>query len=152
MRITAPSLGAILLTGALLFGQDATPPWYNRLAKLAMYISSGDAVSALESFDKNMPRYGVIAEDLQALAAQADVTCSIDPVSDKEADDALSDVHHLDLDWFVMLKSRLDPNLVERRRQRVAVTMHLFKSGSGPGAWRITSLAPETILAPIVIR
>ncbi len=124
---------------------------YTRIAKLAGYISDGETVGALEAFDKNGKRYAVIAEDIQALAAQTEVLCSITVVEDKEAEDDASDIHHLDLDWFMTLKSRSDGGLVERRRERVAMTMERIAGKNGK-SWRITSLSPETILAPITVK
>ncbi len=102
-----------------------------------------------------MQRYGAIAEKIQALSAQTEVLCSIDVVEDKEADNDASDVHHLDLDWYMMVKSKTDTSLVERRRQRVAVTFQKFQVKSGRnsvGVWRITSLSPEEILAPLTVK
>jgi len=160
MRITAPrkcGVGvfacALLLSGVAPAAPPDTP--YVRVSKLAAYLSDGESVGVLEAFDKNMPRYGSIAEKIQALSAQTDVLCSIDVVEDKEADDDASDIHHLDLDWYMMVKSKTDSSLVERRRQRVAVTFQRFQVKSGKnaaGVWRITSLSPEEILAPITVK
>jgi hypothetical protein len=156
MRTTARSFFfSTLLAAALVISARAAEPEtpYTRIAKLASSISDGEPVGALEAFDKSLPRYAAIAANLQALSSQTDVLCSIDIVEDKEADNDLSEVHHLDLDWYMTLKSRADEGLIEKRRLRVAVTLQRFKSGSGkPGVWRITSLAPETILAPITIK
>lgn len=135
MRTIALSLAALLL-----FAE--TP--YTRIAKLASSLSEGDTVGALESFDKKMKDYATIDRDLSALAAQTEVLCAIDIVEDKDKEDA--DIHHLDLDWYMQLKSRTDPGLIERRRQRVAVTLQ--KAGA---AWRITEFAPGQLLAPITI-
>ncbi len=159
MRITAPSCSAgvfacVFLAG-LALGATAEPETpYTRIAKLAMYISAGDTVGALDAFDKGMKGYGAVTQNLGALATQTDVLCSIDIVADKEADNEASDVHHLDLDWYMMLKSRLDEGLVERRRQRVAVTIQRVKakSGNSKDSWRITALDPQEILAPQTIR
>ncbi len=135
-----------LLTVGLLLAADVDTP-YTRIAKLATYISAGDTVGALETFDKSLPNYGEISEDLNALSAQSEVLCSIEVVGDKEADDAKSDVHHLDLDWYMRLTSVADLGVTEARRVRVAVTIERFKT-----KWRITALAPVTILAPITIK
>ncbi len=143
----------LLLSGAARGAPPDNP--YTRVSKLAAYLSDGESVGALEAFDKNMPRYGAIAEKIQALSAQTEVLCSIDVVEDKEADNDASDVHHLDLDWYMMLKSKTDTSLVERRRQRVAVTFQRFQVKSGRnmvGVWRITSISPEEILAPLAIK
>ena len=135
-----------LLTVSLLLAADVETP-YTRIAKLATYISGGDATSALEAFDKSMKNYGEVSEDLTALAAQSDVLCAIDVVADKEADNEASDVHHLDLDWYMRVTSRADAGLTDPRRVRVAVTIQRFKT-----KWRITALSPVTIFDPITIK
>jgi hypothetical protein len=135
-----------LLAATLLLAADVDTP-YTRIAKLATYISGGDATSALEAFDKSLTDYGAIAEDLTALSTQTDVLCAIDVVADKEADNEASDIHHLDLDWYMTLTSRADTGLTEKRRVRVAVTIQRFKT-----KWRITEFSPVTILAPITIK
>jgi hypothetical protein len=157
MRITAPSLCAVVLVAALAPQTGAAEPEtpYTQISKLAMYLSAGDAVGALEAFDKSMKDHAAIAENIQALAAQTDVLCSIDVVEDKEADNDAADVHHLDLDWYMMLKSRTDTALVERRRERVAVTVQRVQVKSGKDhkeVWRIISLSPKAVLAPLTIR
>jgi hypothetical protein len=144
--IALSALGVTVLVASLLLAADADTP-YTRIAKLATYISGGDATSALETFDKSLTNYGTISEDLAALSTEADVLCAIDVVADKEADDEASDIHHLDLDWYMRLTSRADPGLTEPRRTRVEVTIQRFKT-----KWRITALSPVTILAPITIK
>jgi hypothetical protein len=145
MRTIALSVLALAAAIVLVAAEPETP--FTRIAKLATYISDGDSVSALESFDKSMKNYGTISQDLAALAAQANVLCSIDVVSDREADNADSAIHHLDLDWYMTLTAQADPMRSESRRMRVAVTLQRFDK-----KWRITALAPDTILAPITIK
>jgi hypothetical protein len=93
-----------------------------------------------------MPGYHSVVEHIQALTAQTDILCSIDVVTDKESGDS----HHLDLDWYMTLTSKLGGGPVERRRQRVEVTLRRIKTKSGED-WRIVSLAPATIFDPIAI-
>jgi hypothetical protein len=142
---------ACALLCTLLSATESDSP-YKQIAKLASSLSDGEAIGALEIFDKGNPRYGAIAEEIQGLASQTEILCSIDVVEDKEADQASSEIHHLDLDWFMMLKSRAGSGQVERRRIRVAATLQLFKSKSGAAVWRITSLTPEQILAPLAVK
>src|SRR6185312_393772 len=148
MRITALSWALIcfLPLVASAAGVDA----YTRMSKLASSLSEGDAFRAAESFDRNMPGYHSILEHIQALTEQTQILCSIDVVSDKEADNPAADVHHLDLDWYMTLTSKLDTGPVERRRMRVEVTLRRIKTKSGED-WRIVSLAPATIFDPIAI-
>jgi hypothetical protein len=131
---------------ALLLAATPDTP-YLRIAKLASSLSDNDPTGAIEAFDKKMPGYQTVAADIGALTAQTEVLCSIDVVADREADNDSSTIHHLDLDWYMMLKSRGD-NSVERRRQRVAVTLQRLPTG----AWRIVSLTPEQILAPLAVK
>ncbi len=149
MRITALSGAALCLVftlGASAAGVDA----YTRMSKLASSLSDGDAFRAAESFDRDMPGYHSIVEHIQALTQQTEILCSIDVVSDKEADDPKADVHHLDLDWYMTLTSKMDTGPVERRRVRVAATLRRIKTKSGED-WRIVSLAPATIFDAIAI-
>jgi hypothetical protein len=155
MRTIALRAITALLCACLCIQAAEPETPYTQISKLAMYLSAGDAVGALESFDKGMKSHAAIAENIEALAAQTDVLCSIDVVEDKEADNVAADVHHLDLDWYMMLKLRADSQQVERRRERVAVTVQRFQVKSGKDhkdVWRITALAPETILAPLAIK
>ena len=156
MRITARRnllcilfSAAALATTASAAEKPDTP--YTVVAKLASFLSDGESVGALEAFDKNMKSYGAIAENIVALAAQTEVLCSIDVVADQEADNDASEIHHLDLDWFMTLKSKADNARIERRRTRVAVTVQLLKTKS-KAVWRITSLSPVEILAPLTIK
>ncbi len=147
MRITAPRGFVPLVvfaTGALAFsGLAAEQTPLASLAKLATALSDSDADVALDYFDSHMKSYGEIEQKLEALTAQADISCAIDIVTDEEADG----VHKLDLDWFMELKSQIDDSQLERRRERVQVEMRQFK-----GVWKITALSPITIFNPLKIR
>src|SRR5579862_5404038 len=114
MRITALRvllLVALLSAPALYAAELATPDAL--IAELASFMSQGDRIGAMESFDKQMKDFETINRDITALTAQAEVLCSIDIVQDKDADSEGSGIHHLDLDWYMQLKSRGDPNLIE---------------------------------------
>jgi len=147
MRITARSKSfpvalAVFAAGAGLgLAAEQTP--FASLAKLATALSESDTDSALDYFDSHMKSYGEIEQKLEALTAQADISCAIDIVMDEEAEG----VHKLDLDWFMQLKSQIDDSQFERRRERVQVEMRQFK-----GVWKITALSPIGIFDPLKIR
>jgi len=133
---------AVFAAGAgLVPAADQSP--FASLAKLATALSDSDADVALDYFDSHMKSYGEIEQKLEALTAQADISCAIDVVDDMEA----GGVHKLDLDWFMQLKSQIDDSQLERRRERVQVEMRQFK-----GVWKITSLSPIAIFDPLRIR
>lgn len=145
-----------LLSGAALTAAapEADTP-FTQIARLASFLSDNEPVGALEAFDKSMPRFGAISEEIQGLIAQTEILCAIDVVEDKESAEPDAQLHHLDLDWYMTLKSRGDESRIESRRQRVSVTMQRFqatKNGKTTVSWRITSLAPEKILAPMNLK
>ncbi len=151
MRITALSARLILFPAALLFAAAPADTPYLQIAKLASLISDGQASAALAVFDRKLPRLSVITENLDALTKLDEVLCSIDVVGDKEADNDKSDIHHLDLDWYMTLRSRADAGLTETRRRRVSVTLERLPPKSG-SAWLITAISPDNIFDPVFVR
>jgi membrane-bound lytic murein transglycosylase B len=143
MRITALkcSVPLAVFAAGVLLAAEQTP--FDSLAKLASALSENDSDDALEYFDSHMQSYGQIEQKLEALTAQAEISCAIDVVTDVEA----NGVHKLDLDWFMQLKSQIDDSQFERRRERVQVEMRQFK-----GVWKITALSPIAIFDPLNIR
>jgi membrane-bound lytic murein transglycosylase B len=148
MQTTGPRFGVVALAvfaaGVFLFpllAAEQTP--FASIAKLATALSENDTDSALDYFDPQMKNYGDIEQRLEALTAQADISCAIDIVTDVETDG----VHKLDLDWLMQLKSQGDDTQIERRRERVQVEMRQIKN-----VWKITVISPLTIFNPIHIR
>jgi hypothetical protein len=143
MRITGLSFGLLFLgfTSCLAaMAAEQTP--LAAIADLATALSESDPDGVLRYFDSQMKDYGTIEADIEALTAQADVSCAIDIVKDDES----NGVHKLDLDWFMELKSQGASPQVERRRERVQIEMREIK-----GKWKITALSPLSILGPIQI-
>jgi hypothetical protein len=138
--LAAAAAGVFAITG-LALAAEKTP--FASLANLASALSQNDADAALEYFDSNMQTYGEIEQKIEALTAQADISCAIDIVTDVEGDG----IHKLDLDWFMQLKSQTDDSQLERRRERVQVEMHEIK-----GVWKITALSPISIFDPLKIK
>jgi len=138
--LAAAAAGVFAITG-LALAAEKTP--FASLANLASALSQNDADAALEYFDSNMQTYGEIEQKIEALTAQADISCAIDIVTDVEGDG----IHKLDLDWFMQLKSQTDDSQLERRRERVQVEMREIK-----GVWKITAFSPIGILDAIKIK
>jgi hypothetical protein len=139
LRITV--LAALVVFAGMVLAADQTP--FVSLANLATSLSDNDSDGTLEYFDSHMKGYAELQQKLEALTAQTDISCAIDIVTDEEA----GEVHKLDLDWFMQLKSQIDDSQFERRRERVHVEMRQIK-----GVWKITSLAPTKIFEPLQIR
>ena|ERR1700733_733069 len=142
MRITALRryVPLAVFAAGVLLAAEQTP--VASVAKLASALSENDADDALEYFDSHMQSYGQIEQKLEALTAQAEISCAIDVVTDEES----NGIHKLDVDWFMQLKSQIDDSQLERRRERVQVEMRQIKN-----VWKITSLSPITIFDPLQI-
>ena len=154
MRVTAHSgLGLgysrFMLAAALAgyaFAQGTDAPWLSTIAKLASSLSEGNAVAALDAFDHQMKDYGAIEADVSALVAQNDVLCAIDVTEDKPSG-AGGEARAVEVDWYEQLKSNADAGPTERRRVQVKLLMSMVG-----GKWRISAIAPRSILAPIQIK
>jgi hypothetical protein len=140
-------LAILLAVGGAASAQNDDAPWVPVIAKLASSLSQNDAVGALGVFDSHMKDYGAIESNINALVAQTGVLCAIDVVREKEVRaEPGEEAHTLDVDWFMQLQSQADAGPTERRRERVEVRIAKIR-----GKWKITSLAPLSILAPIHI-
>jgi hypothetical protein len=133
-----------LASGLLAADPPETP--LNRLAILSAALTTGDAVTAENCFDKSVPGFGAIAGYIDALTAQTEVSCSIDIFSESGEDP----VRSLEVDWLMTLTARTAETSSERRRQRVKVEMRL-EPQKNRQEWRILNLSPVSILAPINI-
>jgi hypothetical protein len=136
MRTIALSLTVGLAAAAGMVAQNEP------LATLASGLSQNDAVAAMSAFDGSAKERAAIESDIEALVAQAEILCALDVVEEKGA----GDVRSLDVDWYMQLKSVASQGPTERRRERVQIEVSKIK-----GKWKITSLSPRSILAPIQI-
>jgi hypothetical protein len=149
MRITGLSFGIFsACLGLTCFGlacvaMAAEETTLAAVASLATAMTENDPDGALRHFDSEMKDFGAIEAKLEALTSQAEISCAIDIVKDDDS----NGIHTLDLDWFLELKSQSNEAQLERRRERVQVEMRQIK-----GRWKITKMAPLTILDPIKIR
>jgi len=123
--------------------QAAEPVSLRVIAQLASSLSKKDSTGALEVFDSKAKGYSSVESAIEALVAQSDVLCAIDVVEEKEAADLLT----VDVDWYMSLQPSGLSGASERRRERV--TLQLKKLN---GKWKIISLNPLNILAPVLIR
>ena len=124
-----------LLLALLLFAAPAQPPEFQVIADLANYLSQGNGPGAMDAFDKSMPNYQTISNNVFAMVSQADVTCTIDPTEQKG--------NVIEVDWFLKLNSKADQGPTERRQ--VAVKLTIEKVGKH---YKIKAIDPPSILDP----
>jgi hypothetical protein len=140
--MTARLVILFLLTCLPLAG-DAEQDITDVLTNLASALSENNPQLFLKTIDHDMPGYHQIEHDVSALASDNWVSCSIELISNTGS----ATGQQADLDWYMVLKSQQDENLIERRRTKVTVKME--KRGK---KWIVTSFSPISIFAPMTAK
>ena len=133
----------LLLFIALPLHGDAEQDITHVVETLASALSDANTALFLKMLDHNMPGYRKLEQDLSALAGDTDISCTIEVISHTETPYTIS----ADLDWYMVLKSQQDENLIERRRTKVTLTLE--KKGK---KWIVTSFTPLSIFDPMTVR
>ncbi len=120
---------------ALLLFAPAQPPEFKVIADLANYLSEGNGPGAMDAFDKSTPNYQTLSNNVFAIVAQADVTCTIDPVEQQG--------NVIEVDFFLKLNAKSDQGPTERRQ--MTVKLKIEKVGK---KYKITGIDPPQILDP----
>jgi len=106
---------------------------------LAGSLSAGNAVDFLSKFDKKMPGYGKLSQNVTALTRQADIESFVDLVRN-EGDDQKREV---EANWKMRLKVGNDATATPGRQQ--VLKCRVEKQGKN---WKITALEPVDFFAP----
>ncbi len=93
----------------------------------------------MAAFDQNMPGYERLKSNIDALANQAEISSSIEPIKN-EGDDAERVVV---LDWYLEVRSLAQDGPIVRRRE--LIHCELKKENR---RWKIVSLRPLDFFAP----
>jgi hypothetical protein len=125
--------------GAARLRADAQQQVFDLFTRIASALSEDDPTIFLESVDQDMPHFQDFQNDLQALTGQAQLSNSIEAVSE-EGDEA----HRTEaLDWFLEIVGKSESRPVERRR--AVVNFRLERRGK---RWKIVSIDPLHFFAP----
>ena len=131
---------AILLTACVLpLRADSAREVWDVLADAVAALGRDSVVEFLAAFDKDMPGYAKLSDDVKGLIGAAEVQCSIEPVSN-EGDDR---VRTLELEWLLHLRSRDATGRATRRAQTVKC-----RFGMQGKKWRITGFEPLALFEP----
>src|SRR5277367_4595096 len=120
-----------LLLALFLFAQ-AQPPEFKVIADLAGYLSDGNGPGAIDVFDKNIPNYQTLSNNIFAMIDQDEISCYIDPIQ--------QDGNVIEVDWFLKLKAKSVQGSIERRQMTVKLTIE--KVGN---KLKITAIDPPQI-------
>jgi hypothetical protein len=125
---------ALLVLVSTLVLADSAADVLNVFTSAAEGLINDDAASFLDSFDRNMPGFAVLQNNVQGLLAAYEVGATIEEISD-EGDDQKRTVA---LDWLLILKQKGATNSPQlTRRQMVKCTVE--RRGK---QWKITALEP----------
>jgi hypothetical protein len=118
---------------------DAHSDVIGLVGSLAAALTEVNVPAFMDGFDKDMPGYGDLHNQIAALVNQADVTSSIEPLNE-HGDNAQ---YSIDLDWFLQVRSLLDNGPLVERREVIHCELRKQKK-----KWKIVSLKPLDFFAP----
>jgi hypothetical protein len=111
----------------------------DQFASMAAALSDVNPAQFMKAFDKDMPDYDKLRNEIVALMTQTEISSSIEVVKD-EGDDSKRSV---DLDWYLQVRSLLPDGPIVTRRE--VIHCELRKEGK---QWKIVSLQPLEFFAP----
>jgi murein L,D-transpeptidase YcbB/YkuD len=106
---------ALLLLVATFALADTAADVLNVFTSAAEGLINDDAASFLDSFDRNMPGYAALQNNVEGLLAAYDVGATIEEITD-EGDDHQRTV---ELDWLLILKQKGATNSPQQTRRQV---------------------------------
>jgi hypothetical protein len=102
-------------------------------ASMAAAMSELNVPQFMDAFDKDMPDYDKVKTGVTALVNQAEVSSSVEPLSD----DGDESKRIVDLDWYLEIRSLLPDGPLVRRREVVHCELRKEKK-----RWKIVALRP----------
>lgn len=118
---------------------DAHDEVMNLFGSVAAALTDVNPARFMSAFDKDMPDYDKLKDAVTALANQAEITSSIEPVKE-EGDDSKRTV---DLDWYLQVRSLYPNGPIVTRRQIIHCELRKEQK-----RWKIVSLKPVEFFAP----
>ena len=113
---------------------DSASDVLNVFTSAAEGLINDDAASFLDSFDRNMPGYAALQDNVKGLLAAYNVGATIEEITD-DGDDRKRMV---ELDWLLILSQKGATNSPQQTR-RQAVKCTVERRGK---QWKVTALEP----------
>ena len=118
---------------------DSSAEVINLVGSMTAALTEVDVPAFMEAFDKDMPGYDDLKNQVTALVNQAEVTSSVEPIQEGGDDTKRS----IDLDWFLEVRSLENDGPIVQRRQ--VIHCELRKENK---KWKIVSMKPLDFFAP----
>jgi hypothetical protein len=123
---------------AALACADAHDDVMEVVTSMAGALTDVNVSKFMSAFSKDMPDYGTLENNVTALVKQADVSSSIQTVSEDGDDQART----IDLDWVLEVRSLEQDGPIVRRREVIHCELRKEKKH-----WKIVSLKPLDFFA-----
>ena len=137
MAAIARSAGLLLLCAALLMA-DAHDEIVDHFAAMAAALADNNAAGFMAGIDKTMAGYDDLKTQINAMVDVTSVASDIDPRKDTGDNQQRA----VDLDWFLVLRSKLADGPIVRRRE--LVHCELRKEGRH---WKVVAMTPLSFFA-----
>jgi hypothetical protein len=124
---------------AALAPADAHDDVIEVVTSMAAALTAVNVPQFMAAFDKNMPDYGRLETNITALANQAEVSSSIEPLTEEGSDQKRA----INLDWLLEVRSLEQDGPILRRRE--VIHCELEKKGR---RWKIVALKPLEFFEP----
>lgn len=128
-----------IATAGCLRAADPAREVFELVSDAAGSLSAGNAAAFLSAFDRNMPDYSKLRQNVIGLLALGDVQSGIDPLEDAGDERRRTAQFH----WTLRILRGQAATATVRREQVVRCTA--VKQG---GKWRITAIEPLEFFAP----
>jgi hypothetical protein len=136
-------IARLLILGLMVCGPlaaDAEQDVTSVVSTLASALSANNPEQFLQKLDHEMPDYRKLEHDLMALSSDTLISCSIEVLSTQGSETA----QQAELDWYMVVRSQQDENLIERRRTKV--TIQIEKRGK---KWLVTRFSPVSVFSAL---
>lgn len=130
----------ILLPLAACLRADSEKEAQDFIASVATALSDGKPDPFLDAFDPSMPDFEKLRYEVTGLMSQADLSCSIEVLSNEGDDTART----LTLDWILRIDGK--DNVPGSEHREKTVKCQVKKIGK---KWRIVSFEPLDLFAPL---
>ena len=125
---------ALLLLISMVAFADSSADVLNVFSAAAEALINDDSAAFLDHFDRNMPDYAVLRNNIEGLLAAYEVGSTIEVVSDEGTDEKRT----VSLDWLLVTSEKNAVNGNQQTRRRI-VKCTLERRGK---QWKITGLEP----------
>jgi hypothetical protein len=128
-----------ILAAAIPVSADSESEVWDVIAAMAAALAEDNPPAFLKPIDPQIPGYGELSENLEAMVQQADVHSSIAPLGNEGNDVSRT----LELDWELRLTRKGAAPRMQVREQAIKVALHRDAK-----RWRVVKLDPVAFFAP----